>query len=115
MAPQTFLARPIAPEDIRPGAYIAVLKVTIEVIPQNCVDAARRGPCALKRFSMLPWDQAGPLKVKGVCLPFVLVKTPSGDVQTLDVRRLQLARLPKRYARAAYEMLGKPTDTMSLC
>ena len=46
-----------------------------------------------------------PLKVKAICLPFVLVKHPLRGTIALDVRRYQLARLDPAYAELARRSL----------
>jgi hypothetical protein len=43
--------------------------------------------------------------VTGICLPFVLVKSPRGRHATLDLRRHVLARLDENYAREAFRRL----------
>ncbi len=48
-----------------------------------------------------------PLKVKAICLPYVLVKYPNGRHRTLDMRRCRFARLGDRYARKAWKEFGK--------
>jgi hypothetical protein len=59
------------------------------------------------RIRYTPTSEAMPLKVKGVCLPYVLVKQPCGAKRTLDVRKSRLARLDRRYARAAWKAYAK--------
>lgn len=56
------------------------------------------------RISYLPEAGGVPMKVKAVCLPFVLVKLPTGGKRTLDVRKVRLARLDREYAAAAWKM-----------
>jgi hypothetical protein len=102
------LAKPLAPEEIRERDFVAILYVVAE-LPSFlwCADT-----------SMLPADEpvrirltAGcggiPLRVRSVCLPFVLVRTPHGDQQTIDVRTCQLARLAPRFARKAWKAHGR--------
>jgi hypothetical protein len=98
------LAKSLAPEEIRPGDFVAVLHVTCE-LPSFlwCADALTL-PCHEPvRIRFVPTSESVPLKVKQVCLPYVLVKSPSGHSRTLDVRRYRLARLPQRYAQAAWK------------
>ncbi|MES2793351.1 MAG: hypothetical protein V4719_27315, partial [Planctomycetota bacterium] len=53
-------------------------------------------------------EQGGvPLKVRSVCLPFILVKTPSGTLRNLDVRRHHLARLDRDHARIIWKATKK--------
>jgi hypothetical protein len=98
------LAKALAPEDVREGDFVARLHVTAEV-PSFlwCADAATL-PCHEPvRIQLLPRRAGIPLKVKSVCLPFVLVRLPGGERQTLDLRECRLARLDSAYASAAWK------------
>jgi hypothetical protein len=68
-----------------------------------CADAALLPLDAPVRIRILPSCGGVPLRVRRVCLPYVLVKHPCGQGRTLDVRKCRLARLEKRYARAAWK------------
>ncbi len=101
---KTTLAKSLAPEDVRVGQYVAVLRVTYEVpsyVWDGCDSFGERNE--LVRLAMVPDEPAEPLKVKAVCLPFVLVRSSSGHVRGLDVRRFHLARLDDTYARTAWK------------
>jgi hypothetical protein len=102
-----FVARPVAPEDIRNGEFIAVLEVIAERVPGCWCDVDAFQPLKARRFVRLPQDDCNPLEVLGVCLPFVFVRQHDGDLRTLDVRRLRFARLEKAYARRAISLLKK--------
>jgi hypothetical protein len=52
-----------------------------------------------------------PLKVKSVCLPFVHVKQAAGTQITLDLRKCQLARLDRRYAKRVWKAIKKLKPT----
>ena len=52
-------------------------------------------------------SDGAPLKVKSLCLPFVLVKRATGECITLDLRKFQLARLNGDHARRAWRALKK--------
>jgi hypothetical protein len=43
-----------------------------------------------------------PMRVKSVCLPFVLMKSPTGVQSTIDLRKYQVARLDVGYAKRAW-------------
>jgi hypothetical protein len=58
-----------------------------------------------------PRDDALPLKVRSVCLPFVLAKRPTGERRTFDLRRTRLARLDKGYGAAAWKAYKKKQQT----
>lgn len=104
----SYAAHPIAAEDLRPGMYVALLQEILEfVIPSLCDPALNKGKTLeVKRaaFTPMPWDLA-PLKVAGVCLPYVLARTPAGSLRTLDARQCRLALLPDGYGRKAFRML----------
>ena len=55
------------------------------------------------RMQFVPESAGMPLKVEAICLPFVLVKLPTRDRQSLDVRRYRLARLDPAYATACWK------------
>jgi hypothetical protein len=102
------LVRSLAPEDIRPGDYVTPLHMLAEVPSYWWCDddwSLPRDRPVYIRF-MTGCDGA-PLRVKSVCLPFVLVKQPSGQSQTVDLRKCQLARLNHKYARRAWKAYKK--------
>jgi hypothetical protein len=102
------LARVLAPEDVRPGDYVALLDEMFEY-PSFwwCIDATLLPPHELVRLRLLPRDDGRPLKVRGVCLPFVLAKEPRGTHRTLDLRRCRLARLDRSFAQTAWRAYKK--------
>jgi hypothetical protein len=103
MTSQISIARPIAPEDLRPGRYVVVLSVVREHIALNVtgdacssnVDMRYTGPI---RLSWMVPAQA-PMRVKSVCLPIVFVRRHDGSHALLDARLHRLARVPKPIAR----------------
>lgn len=98
----TSVAKLLAPEDVRAGDYVAVLRVTYEVPSFYwCGEPALEDRSDLVRLRMLPDQPAMPLKVVAVCLPFVLVSSPTGEARTLDLRRHQIARLDRSFAKSA--------------
>jgi hypothetical protein len=103
MERETYIARLLAPEDIRPGQFVAVLHVVDEYLPLGCLFGETWTPIEPLRVLWLPEPRGLPMKVLDVCLPFVLVKRPKGDCRTLDVRRQRLARVSTRFGRAAFE------------
>lgn len=98
------LAKPLAPEEIRAGDYVSPLYVIYEV-PSFfwCCDSNLQRRDELVRLCCLPQAGGAPLKVISVCLPFVLVKLPGGERQSLDVRKVRLARLDARLCQACLE------------
>lgn len=112
-APAATMARRLAPEEIRPGDYVAVLRETNEwpSFFWNCAGVPLP-PDKLVRIARMPEQPGTPFKVRSICLPFVLVKQPSGESKTLDVRNCELARLDEAFARQAWKAQGttKPTE-----
>lgn len=103
MSHKTYIARTLAPEDIRPGAYVAVLHVVDEFLPHPLfLDDVKWKSAAPIRVRWLPSDASTPMKVKAVCLPFVFARTPDGKHHSLDVRRHELAAVPEAYAREVF-------------
>ena len=98
------VAKALAPEDVRVGDFVALLQVTCE-LPSFlwCADATILPPHEPVRIQYLPWQGFDLLKVESICLPFVLTKRPCGSCQTLDVRCCRLARLERRFGKAAWK------------
>ncbi|QDT69142.1 hypothetical protein MalM25_20700 [Planctomycetes bacterium MalM25] len=99
------LAKTLAPEDVRPGDYVAVLDEEYE-----CCAAAwycDPPPHADKviHVRLRPREPEPPLRVIDACLPFVYVQPPKGDGRTLDLRAVRLARLDRDYARRVCKLL----------
>ncbi len=101
-------ARTLAPEDVRPGMYVAVLREkhdhTCEVEWSDQYMIGRKSV----RFRCVDIPEAGenqPALVEAVCVPFVLVRDPSGKSRSLDLRRVDLARLKRSFAQFAFARL----------
>src|SRR5262245_929503 len=73
-------ARVLAPEDVRIGDFVAVLYIVGEHLTCAMLeDSAWRGVAPVRIAWMpCPWEDNPPLKVVGVCLPFLLVKDAEG-------------------------------------
>lgn len=99
------LAKALAPEDIRPNHYVALLYVVDDYV--SCGDIAEGSWRQVEptRVRTVPPYTPPPMKVIEVCLPYVLVKEADGDVRTLDVRRYHLARVTSRFGRTAAERI----------
>ena len=102
------LAKPLAPEEIRVGDFVSPLHVFYD-FPSYlwCGDSAIQRREETVRICYLPESGGVPLKVKSVCLPFVLVKKADGTQQTLDIRKVRLARLNPKFAKAAWKLCKK--------
>jgi len=97
----------VAPEDLNRGDYIAVLTEIVEFPSFFWHDAVPSERDELVRVRCIPGESGMPLKVKAICLPFVLVKSSLGECETIDIRKVQLVRLDKQYAKAASRKLRK--------
>ena len=101
------LAKTLAPEDVRPGDYVAVLSEEYEyaAFAWSCDSSLSTGDSIL-RVRFRPRDTTGPLRVIDACLPFVFVKEPKGAGLTLDLRAVRLARLDRAYAKRVCKTLA---------
>ena len=111
MEPMVSVARLVAPEDIRPGEYIAVLSV-FETHVGPVLDACAEPGLRAVRVEEIPWFSGDPVLVEAVCLPFVLARDADGGRRPLDVRRMRLARVSEAYARAAFEAAREAPPTL---
>jgi hypothetical protein len=96
----TAVAMRLAPEDLRPGLDVAILTEVVE-----CPTWLWAGDCPgvradeMVRLQHTPRNGGRPLRIKAVCLPFLLVVRTDGKHRTLDVRRVQLVKLEQDYAK----------------
>jgi hypothetical protein len=108
------LARALAPEDIRPGDYVSPLHLVCEAPSYWWRDEnwnlPREEPVRIRYITNC---DGAPLRVKSVCLPFVLVKQPGGKILSLDMRKCQFARLDANYARRAWKAFKKANASVN--
>ena len=102
------LAKTVAAEDIRRGDVVAILDMVHEY-PSFlwCNDSHVLPPDEPVCVRWRSRHTGKPLKVKAICLPYVLVKTPTGRHKTLDVRQCRLVRLSNCYAKKAWKRFRK--------
>ena len=107
-AAEATLAKALAPEDIRQGDYVTPLFVIAEV-PSFwwCAESWNLPLNEPVRIRFRAPSEGTPLKVRSVCVPFVLVKSPGGEQKTLDLRACQLARLDRSHAKRAWKAFRK--------
>ena len=100
-------AKVLAPEDVRRRLCV-VLHVIYE-LPSFfwCGGVGTIRPEEPVRIPFVPNNGGVPLRVRSICLPFILVKAPSGQLRNLDVRCYRLARLDRTHARAAWKARKK--------
>jgi hypothetical protein len=106
------MARSLAPEDIRVGAYVVTLHLQSQFLlfnelptgePEIIVHPVVRRPCETQL----------PRKVVSVCLPFVVVRNHERKTEMLDARSVRLARVSKEFAKAALKPHIKSREAKS--
>jgi hypothetical protein len=102
----TSLAASVAPEDLKCGEYVAVLNEIVELPSFIWLDTVPSERDKMVRIRCIPDGSGVPLKVKAICLPFLFTKSPSGQFETIDVRRAQLVRLNEGYAKTVWKELA---------
>ena len=109
---QTYVARSLAPEDLRRGDFVSILNESGEY-PSFlwCGDSPMLAEDEPVRIQWQSDEGGVPLRVKAICLPFLFVKSPWGEYRALDMRRCQLVRLGDDYARRAWKSLKKQKPT----
>jgi hypothetical protein len=103
------LAATVAGEDLRVGHDVALLNETFE-FPSflwDCSGPTLR-PQDVVRIECRARDAGTPQRVRGICLPFVFLEAPDGGHRTIDLRRVQLVRLDREYARMVRKKLRAP-------
>lgn len=103
------IAAPIAPEDIRPGDYITILHVVLEILGDFCVADTRYTRIEPVQIQCLPFGEPPVLEVDAVCLPYVLARDAKGAPRTLDIRRHRLARLTESFGRQSFKRARRAT------
>ena len=99
----------LAPEDLRPGQDVAILSETHECPTWLWCGVDMPGLRADEFVRLQSVGRGGgrPLRVKAVCLPFVLLTKSDGKSRTLDVRRVHLVKLDRAYAKLVRKALRR--------
>ena len=106
----------VAPEDLCRGDFVAVLSEVVELPSFLWTETLSSGRDELIRVHRLPTEDRVPLKVEAICLPFIFVKLPSRQFQTIDVRLAKLVRLEKGYAQTVWKALKlQPSKPSFVC
>lgn len=118
-AAEATLAKALAPEDVRRGDYVTPLYVVAEVPSYWWCDEWNHPRDQPIRIRLTPPCQGIPLKVRSICLPFVLVKSATGDERSIDLRNCQLARLGKSHAKRVWKGIrrakrGRSTNSLQI-
>ena len=108
----TTTAKGVAPEDIRAGCWITVMRASCE-FPSFFwnADTSALPPERPVRFPYIPCTSGVPMKVRSVCVPFVLAESPDGELVTLDLRRCDVAEISAEFAKAAKKPFGANADS----
>lgn len=93
------VCRQVRPDDVRIGDFVAVLCETYEWPTIFC--GSEFGP-AVQRATLVPNQTDEPVRVEAVCVPFVFVVDAAGVHRVIDMRRVTLARVAKRFGRAVF-------------
>jgi hypothetical protein len=107
MNTESDISRQLAPEDIREDDYVAVIGEILQIVRWDCAPAVPGTPPETAHVLCFPFDNAEPLRVVSVCLPFVLVVDAKGGHRTLDARQLRLARVSERFGKKAFKRLAR--------
>lgn len=94
------IAKLLAPEDVSVGDFVAVLSVEHEYPwVSYYFEPPMAGQEEVVRVRLRPCRPCAPMRVEAICLPFIFVRTATGDTQTIDVRAMRLAKLSPKYAK----------------
>lgn len=105
---ETYVARPLAPEEIRLRDRVVVLREIHEFPSFLCgADASLMSADKTVRIARIPDPVAPPVKVKAVCLPLVFAVNWKREVCSFDVRLVQLARVDPRFAKSVWKALRR--------
>jgi hypothetical protein len=105
------VCRRVAPEDLRPGLFVAVLSVVHEVYPPSAFEEPELRPPRPVRVVCMGCADGEPLRVVSVCVPFVQLEDARGELRTLDIRREQLGVLADDYGLEAFTRPGKREES----
>ncbi|MEN1679843.1 MAG: hypothetical protein AAGJ46_09625 [Planctomycetota bacterium] len=103
-------AKPLAPEEVLPGDYVAVLDQEHEYAASSWyLDPPMLGGDDVIRVRLRPSEPEPPLLVQEVCVPFVFAKAIDGSARTLDLRATRLARIDAGVGRRLWSPQSETT------
>lgn len=103
------VTRPAAGEDLRVDDYVTPFGYEWHY-PSFLWNASEHTlpPDEFVRIQGIPCDAGMPLRIVGLCLPFVYAVDPRRTVHTIDLRRTRIVRLDHEMARTVWrQMKGK--------
>lgn len=101
--------RSAAPDDLRPGDYLALTHATYQLLPEG--PAAWADKVQPQTIRLIPFDAGEAHRVLAVCLPFVLTRSSAGFDRTLDLRRQEVRLLDPAFGKQAFRDQDKKADT----
>lgn len=108
------VAKRLHPEDICVGDDIALSEVAYQYLSFHwCgADATILPPERPVRVTFLPpHGDNQPLKIKSVCLPFVLCETVNGKHKLYDVRQIQFVKLDSDFAQKVRDAFNEKKES----
>src|SRR4051812_38766909 len=102
--------RRIAPDDLRPGMFVAVMGVVHEVFPTGAFDAPEIRPPRAVRVVCTGCSDGEPLRIICICIPFVQLEDARGELRTLDIRQQILAELAEDFGLEAFTRPRRKCD-----
>lgn len=111
---QTSLAQSVAGEDLQTDEFIAVLSTTGEYL-SHAWDRCDLPPHEVVRVRYVPSIAGLPLKITGICLPFVYTRRSNDIVEIIDLRMTVVARLNTDCAKAVWKQLKEKASPVNMC
>lgn len=105
-------SRRLAPEDIRPGMFVAVSAKLYEIFPYWLAGCTPGVSIEMIRFTGFVRTDGSPRRVLSVCLPFVMTECAKGEVEMLDIRRDTLVQLDEMFG---LELFTRPDTDRCSC
>jgi len=103
---ESSLAKPVAPEDLRVGRFVALLDEIFGYPSYLWTCDSELQPREEPVRIQWPASEGGrPLKIEAICLPFVFVSTVDREHDVLDVRGCRFVQLSETYATTVWKTL----------
>ena len=107
------VARTLPSEDISVGDDVAISEIAYQYPSFLWPDAdtTMLPPHQKVRITFQPFEDYLPMKVKSICLPFVLCEMHNDKHQVLDIRQIQLVKLDPAFAKEVRKSLKSDTES----